>query len=557
MTRICLLFAAALLTATGLRASISPSLEAVMDSSVDPEIAVWVFFVDKGERSPREVEEAVRELMSVYPGRTVARRMAARAGRPFDVNDLPLHRPYVRQVAAAGVEIRAFSRWLNAVSVEATPDRIRALDRLDFVASMKPVGGRSGGPSPVTRKAPSPPPSLGFYGPSYRQLQQIQVPALHTEGYTGAGVVIAIFDTGFWTEHESLNGLNVIAEHDFINDDDETANEPGDTIHQHYHGTMCLSAMSGNTPGTLMGPAYAADIILAKTEDITMEQPVEEDYWIEAAEWADSLGAQVISSSLCYKNWYTYEDMDGETAPITIAADRAAVNGIAVVNAAGNSGASSWQYIAAPADGDSVISLGSVDSTGIRSYFSSKGPTYDGRIKPTVMAMGEDTWLADPSGASAYRRGDGTSFATPLAAGAIGLMLEKNPGWTSEDVLEAIMMTGTRAQNPDTLCGYGILQAHSASEYPLAGLAAGPVKAPVLRVYPNPCRTRFSVVPAESGSGGPARLYDARGRQLAVIPLRPDGITVFELEALSPRPAPGAVFLRGPDGSSRKIMILK
>ena len=523
----------------------------------DETIAVWVFFKDKGPL-PAALEDAkIKELALTYPQRAIERRLRARPGRPFDIGDLALHRPYVEALKALGVEFRAFSRWLNAASIEASADRIGEIAGMEFVSRVTRVSGRRGSPQPETFAVRAPFRALDQYGSSYTQLAQIQVTDLHAEGYTGAGVVVAILDTGFRLDHESIAGVNVIAEHDFINDDGVTGNEPGDDPSQHNHGTSCLSLLAANSPGVMMGAAYEAQYILAKTEDTTMEEPVEEDWWIEAAEWADSLGAQVISSSLCYNDWYTYEDMDGETAPITIAADRAAVNGIAVVNAAGNSGASEWTYILAPADGDSVITAGAVDSSGNRASFSSKGPTYDGRIKPTIMAMGQSNFIADPLDIGGYRRGSGTSFAAPLIAGATALVLQKNPAWTSAEVLEAITATGTMAAEPDTLYGWGILQALDASDYdPLSGIA-GRQSMPMLVAYPNPCRSDLTVSCASGSPSRPVLVYDVQGRLLERFIFGRGGVVTLDVDEIGSWLSPGVACVVVPGVGAAKVLILE
>jgi subtilisin family serine protease len=551
-----------LVAALAAQSPIAPSVAEWLETArPDEKAAVWVFFTDKGMRTRAELE---RDLLAAADSRTpesLHRRLTARGAQPFDERDLPLTRRYVEAVGDLGVEFRAFSKWLNAVSVTAMPAQVEALARLGFVQSMRRVSGRKGGPEPLVTFEAGEVLLPGDYGESYIQLQQIQVPSLHDEGYVGTGIKVAVFDTGFWLDHETFVDLNVVAEWDFINDDSITANEPGDLEVQHNHGTMCLSIIGGHAAGTLIGPAYGADYILAKTEDMSQEDPVEEDWWIEAAEWADSLGAMVISSSLCYNDWYTYEDMDGNTAPITIAADLAVENGIAVLNAAGNSGSSSWKYILAPADGHNVISVGSVDSTGDRSYWSSQGPTYDGRIKPTVMAMGEDVFIADPAGGDtgAYRRGSGTSFATPLAAGAVALMLEKNPLWGPSDVTDAIMNTSTKASNPDTLYGYGILRAHAASEYPQAGVASAGRSGTVLMVYPNPATSQLLI--RHPRGAGYARVFDVAGRLVGEIKLSPDGITRTDLGEVVGRirggAARGVYFIESGSAGTAKVLLLK
>jgi hypothetical protein len=555
---LCALLVLLLSAGTGFSGEIAPSVRTWCGTAEDDEtIAVWVFFRDKGALPSLRLESMLREIAAAYPARTVERRLAARPTRPFDIGDIPLHRPYIEELKSLGVEFRTFSRWLNAVSIEASAAGISDLAELGFVSRITRVSGRRGSPQPETYGIVRPPRSLDLYGSSYTQLAQIQVTDLHSEGYTGAGVVVAIFDTGFWLDHESISGTTVIAEHDFINDDGVTANEPGDDPSQHNHGTCCLSLLAGNSPGTMMGAAYDAQYILAKTEDTTMEQPVEEDWWIEAAEWADSLGAQVISSSLCYNDWYTYEDMDGETAPITIAADRAAVNGIAVVNAAGNSGASEWRYILAPADGDSVISAGALDSTGYRAYFSSQGPTYDGRIKPTIMAMGQSNFIADPLDIGGYRRGSGTSYACPLIAGAAALILQKNPGWTSAEVIEAVKATGTMSTEPDTLYGWGILQAHDASNHdPVSGIA-GRLSPPVVVAYPNPCKSHLTIRATAPFLSGQVLFYDVRGRLLDKLSMDRSGRLTLDLDDVGSRLSPGMAFVVVPGVGGAKVLILE
>ncbi len=548
-----------LLTGTSLGAAFDAPVEAWLRTAESGErVAVWVFFRDKGEHPEEQLEVKIAEAAGEFTPAATRRRLAARPLRPFDEKDLPLYRPYVKALEQEGVEFRAFSRWLNAVSLTADRIQLEGFQDLPFVKSVRRVSGRAEGPMPHTWPAGRTFAPQGFYGESYRQLEQIQAIDLHTEGYTGDGVIVAIFDTGFWRTHEALTGVNVIAEWDFINDDGVTENEPGDLSYQHDHGTMCLSLLAGYTPNVLIGCAYDAEYIIAKTEDVSQEEPIEEDWWIEAAEWADSLGAQIISSSLCYNDWYTYEDMDGETAPITICADQAAANGIVVVNAAGNSGASAWKYILAPADGDSVITAGAVDSLGYRAYFSSQGPTYDGRIKPTIMAHGHATYVADPYGATDYLRGSGTSFACPLIAGALALVLEKNPAWTAREVMNVVKATGTRAATPDTLYGWGILQACDASNHqPFSGLTPDVQVSPGLRVYPNPVRTSLHIDLAGLGTRVPVSFYDISGRLIGRRMVGPGGSGEIDLGSLLGRVAPGVVIVEAPGYAPAKVLYLK
>jgi subtilisin family serine protease len=452
---------------------LSPRVQALL-AAQNPGVAmkVWVFFTDKGLPSEATYQEALRDYEGRLPVRALERRRLRKAGNLVDVYDLPVHDPYVQGVIAAGGRVHSRSRWLNGVSASVTPEAIRVLARLPFVRSIEPVTvyRRPLPPAPVPDiqtkpAAPSDEYALD-YGSSFTQLAQIRVPQLHALGLSGRGVLVAMFDTGFNLNHTAFDSLRtrVVAEKDFIHGDGNTADDPqqGDVSGQHDHGTETLSTVAGYAPGSLIGPAYGASFLLAKTESVAFEQQVEEDWWMQAVEWADSMGVDVISSSLGYNAWYTYEDMDGETAVTTQAANIAVSRGIVVVNAMGNEGQSLWQKMIAPADAPGAVSVGAVDSTGTLAAFSSKGPTFDGRIKPDVVAMGVAVRVVNPNSADQYFRLNGTSFATPLVAGVAALLLEAYPHWTPAQVLAALRSNASRAAVPDTLMGHGIVHALNA-----------------------------------------------------------------------------------------------
>lgn len=433
----------------------------------DESVVVWVFFTDKGIFSLDDYDQACRRTGEDLT--ECSRQRRQKVNKKVDFADLPVARDYIRAVLALGMPHRATSKWLNGISVEARPSQLNEIAVLPFVREIQCVGRARREPlNPGTRKSTIPVSGRMFrldYGPSQGQLEQIHVPAAHELGYSGEGVMILMLDTGFRLEHDAFKDVQVIAQYDFINKDSLTSNEAEDPPYQHDHGTGTLSAAGGASPGQLYGPAYGASFLLAKTEDVSSETPVEEDYWVAAVEWGDSLGADIASSSLIYLDWYEYEDMDGNTATITRAADMAAARGILVCNAAGNEGNNDWHYIAAPADADSILSCGAVDEFGEIAFFSSHGPSCDGRIKPEVAARGYSTYIADPYDIHGYYEGTGTSFATPLVAGAAALVLEAHPDWPPMQVREALMMTANHSGSPDNRYGWGIINVLAAIQY--------------------------------------------------------------------------------------------
>jgi subtilisin family serine protease len=278
-----------------------------------------------------------------------------------------------------------------------------------------------------------------------------------------------MMDVGFRKTHQAFRSARIIAERDFVMGDNDVQRNPSDSRdYSDAHGTSTWSLLGGFAPGVLVGPAFGADFILARTEDDRSETPVEEDYWAAGIEWAESLGAEVVSSSLGYTDWYQFKDMDGKTAVTTKAAARAAALGVVVVNAAGNERRNAWGHIIAPADGYDVIAVGAVDATGRIASFSSPGPTADGRVKPEVCAMGVNNFVATSgltTGDGTYVRGNGTSYATPLIGGVVALLLEAHRSWTPKDVRNALMKTANNAAAPNNDFGWGVIDAAAALLY--------------------------------------------------------------------------------------------
>ena len=466
-----------------------------------PNTKYWIIFKDKGEYTPdMEIapgSPAYNSGLALLNQRAIdRRRKVLPEDRLIDYADLPLDQQYVDQIKAMGIDIIAQSRWLNGVSAYLTKSQMEKVRGLDFVSHLRVVN-KLISQEMFSIADESYYESLEYfayraymdtsksshrldYGKSLRQNEVVNVPPLHDMGVTGKGVLIASFDDGFgWKWHEALRGLLITQEYDFINKDRNTAPEENqkykDSYDQGGHGTATLSSMAGYMPGKLIGPSFDSEIILAKTEYVSEEVPMEEDFWLEAAEWAEALGVDIITSSLIYKdyddpygaNTYEYENYDGNTAITTIAGDRASYLGVVVVNAMGNYYQTATPSLGSAADGDTIISVGAITLDGDIAYFSSNGPTSDGRIKPEVVAPGVNVYVADMNKnySDKYNHSNGTSFSTPITAGVIGLMLSAHPELTPMQVREALMNTASNTSSPNNLIGWGIVNAYDAALY--------------------------------------------------------------------------------------------
>jgi serine protease AprX len=453
---------------------VSPGVRALFAYAGDAASArLWIYFKDKGPASASERDEALALARRDLNARCAWRRGKVRdQARLVDEADLALSPAYLKKVGGQVTKVRALSRWLNAASVEATGRQLRALEQNAFIRSIDLVASFKRDESLPSAAATSSP-ARAFeqdirtdYGPSHAQLEQIGVPTLHDLGYSGRGVIVGMLDTGFRKSHQAFRNARLLAEWDFVNGDGDVQQDLSDpNDYSDAHGTGTWSVLGGFSPGQLFGPAYGADFLLAKTETVSFERPIEEDYWVAGIEWAESLGAEVVSSSLGYTDWYTFADMDGRTAVTTRAANRAVSLGVVVVNAAGNERDEPWGHIIAPADGFGVVAVGAVNAGGRIAPFSSPGPTFDGRTKPEVCALGVDDWMArnGADGSDTYGRASGTSFATPLVAGAVALILEAHRDWTPLRVRSALLGTAGHNLRPDNNYGWGIIDAASAA----------------------------------------------------------------------------------------------
>lgn len=510
---------------------LSPRLqEALRAVAPNQTVRAWVYLSDKGDAS--SLARAQAELTAHARARRDRNRVLV------DRLDVPIAPAYLRELSRQGVRVCHASRWLDAVSVEANAEAlervaslaiVRRLDRVRAFREALPTDADAPAPAPASA---SPHGRTTFsldYGPSLTQNAQINVPALHDQGYSGSGVWVAMLDAGFNNMgHEALVDVDVIAAWDFVNNDGVVADEPGQ-MGSGNHGTYTLSALGGFEPTRLIGPAYGASFILAKTENTDWERHVEEDDWIAGAEWADSIGADIISSSLGYSTGFTngepsysWTDMDGNTTIVAKGADIAASRGILVVNSASNSGFVSLpaNTLGSPADGDSVLAIGAVDASGTRASFSSVGPSADGQIKPDVMALGVGVIAASPSGTNAYSAVSGTSLSCPLVAGVAALLLEVHPTSTNIQLMDALRQTASQAGTPNREYGYGIVDAVAAANQ-LPTAVGGTPRPSAIALYPaqpnpfNPTTTiRYDIA---TPSRVNLSIFDVRGALVATL----------------------------------------
>jgi hypothetical protein len=429
----------------------------------------WIRFTDKNN-SPFSIENPEAFLSQ----KAIDRRNVQ--GIPIAENDLPVNPSYLSAVANTGATLLNISKWFNSVTVFTTdPSVIDDINALPFVLSVAKMTNNNSTLNTSIKPFFENETYSKFqdsikmkgsgesfdYGQGYNQINMLNGILLHDLGYNGEGMTIAVLDAGFrnadiLTAFDSLWMNNrILGYKDFV----DPLNP--DIFASHSHGTNVLSTMGANLPGELVGTAPRASYWLLRSEDGGSEYLIEELNWASAAEFADSAGVDIINSSLGYTTFddpsqnHTYMDMDGNTTPITIAADLAASKGMIVVNSAGNEGSGSWQYIGAPADGDSVFSIGAVDASGNYAYFSSTGPTYDGRLKPNVVAQGQGSAIVS-AWSGIVLTGSGTSFSSPITAGIVACLWQAHPDKTNMEILEAIQQNGSQAGNPDNLLGYGI-----------------------------------------------------------------------------------------------------
>ena len=381
---------------------------------------------------------------------------------PIDSTDLPVNPAYVQQIAELGVRIHSRTKWLNGLTVVVDDSSVMQVVRdLPFVVRAQ-YTGRIDAALPVSQKMRQETEAVREES-SLAQLVQVNGKSLHDEGFSGHGIHIAVLDAGFKNVDVNPGFDSLRLQGRLLGTKDVVL--PGNNVFaEDSHGANVLSIMAGNLPGQYMGTAPHASYWLIRTEYVPTEFLVETDFWVAGIEFADSVGVDVVNSSLGYTTFddvsmnFGYNDMNGSVSRASIAATIAARKGIVVCNSAGNDGARSWKYIGSPADAERIIAVGSVTSTGEVSPFSSFGPTFDGRIKPEIVARGSATSLINPLGTVVA--GNGTSYSSPVIAGMAACLLQlyrvMNPLLEINKFIEAVTKSGHLYENPSEQLGYGI-----------------------------------------------------------------------------------------------------
>ncbi len=436
-----------------------------------PDSPHWVFFdpvAAAGTSAPALSPEALQNR--------------ARLGIPLVASDLPLPDSLFGIIVREGGRVRHASRWLRAISVEADASSLSRIATHPAVRALRPVAHLTRARAVTATTSVADESSLAqtdsaFYGRNWHALRELRIPTLHVLGFTGRGVRVAILDTGFEIGHEAFAGRSIVRARDFVEGDSDVTDPPGSGTLQSRHGTQVWSLLGGFRPGTIVGPAYEAQFILAKVDAEPGDTRADEDRWVAGVEWADSLGARVITSSVVFRADFTdrppipFSDLDGNTTITTRMADEAARRGIVVVTAIGNDGPGTGT-LSAPADADSVIAVGAIDALGQAATFagggaSARGPTSNGRAKPEMSARGVGMFAASTPGSSAYETAlAGTSFSTPLIAGSVAAFIQAWPELSPVAVRRALLLAGSRPVGSNNDVGVGVPDVASAILFP-------------------------------------------------------------------------------------------
>lgn len=413
-----------------------------------------VYLSDKNETTYR-----LDQPETFLSQRAIDRRV--RQQLPIDSTDLPVNATYLNIIKQKGVEIVNCSKWNNTVLVQTRDESLmEQVSSLPFVVKMRKVWVE---PDSIPARNKDRKKQIKkdvektehYYGDAFRQIAVHNGDSLHEAGFKGEGMQIAVIDAGFYNVDviPMFKRLKLLGTRDFVNPN-------SDIYEENTHGMMVLSCMAANQPKVMVGTAPEASYWLLRSEDNDTEQPVEEDYWAAAVEFADSVGVDVLNTSLGYHEFdnkvdnYRYRDLNGHVSLMSNTASMIANKGMVLVCSAGNSGSKTWKKITPPGDAENVITVGALTRDLINANFSSLGDTTDGRVKPDVMAVGVYSSVSGVDGLPSH--GNGTSFASPTFCGLVACFWQSCPHLTAKEVVQAIIHNADRLDYPDNVFGYGI-----------------------------------------------------------------------------------------------------
>jgi serine protease AprX len=475
----------------------------------------WVYFTGKPN-----AQSFLDNPLTMLTQRALDRRAAQNIS--LSIQDAPIEQSYIDQVdAATGITVKAKSKWLNCVHVRGTEVDINALLNLSFVQNLhfadNSLNLKTASNHTIVPVNKNMDVEVNYnYGTSANQVQMLNTHILHQQNYTGQGKMIAVLDSGFINVNTTAP-FQRLYDNNLIVNTYNYVNRTTNVYDLHNHGTMTLSCMGGYVDGQLVGTAPDAQYLLYVTEDVSSENPVEESYWVEAAEEADRLGADVISTSLGYFGYdntaysHTYSDMTGNSAFASKGANIAFSKGIIIVASAGNNGSSTEPHINVPSEATNVVCVGAVDANEIKSNFSAIGPSFDGRIKPDVMAKGVSATVAYTSGA--VGTASGTSFSCPIMAGSITSFWSAIPWATNQQVIDFYKQSCDRFSNPDNQYGYGIPDFQVALNNALSTIQNTTDN---FYVYPNPTNDLINITLPTQYKNSTITIYDAIGQKVGV-----------------------------------------
>ncbi|MBK0369151.1 S8 family serine peptidase [Flavobacterium agrisoli] len=476
----------------------------------------WVYLNDKPN-----AQTFLNQPLTMLSQKALDRRHAQKI--PLDISDAPVDAHYLSEIKkATGITFISQSKWLNAIHIQGSVSDIMALKNLIFVEkidfadkALNITSNKKNTTAKVSKTTLNKSAVVFNYGNASNQVQMLNIPILHENNYTGAGITIALIDAGYLGVNSALpfarlrNNNQLLGGYDFFG-------RSTNFYTKSEHGTEALSTIGGYIDGSFVGTAPDASFYLFITEDNAYEGPKEESLWVEAAEKADSLGVAIISTSLGYFDDYsnaryshTYADMDGNTTFVTRGAEKAFSKGIFVVASAGNSGNATEKHIGAPADGSHVFSVGAVTATESKAGFSSIGPTADNRIKPDVMAQGQAVSVINQSGNIVAV--NGTSFSCPIIAGSVACLWQAFPEKTNQEIWNMVVSSSDRFTVPDMQYGYGIPDFSVAAQSKL--MVADFDKTPFY-LYPNPAKSEIIFQLPSEETSAKVSVYSVLGQLL-------------------------------------------